>query len=65
MKFGILIDYYLFFFLNGSVGQEVEFMSLFFDFCLMMLIFYILDNEYLDDFKIELNMIELQYNQFV
>lgn len=65
MKSGISTDYYLPFSSNGSAGQEAESMSSFLDSCSMMSTLYISDNEYPEDLKTELNMIESQYNQSV
>ncbi|KAG2251906.1 hypothetical protein Bca52824_082042 [Brassica carinata] len=62
---GISTDYYLPFSSNGSAGQEAESMSSFLDSCSMMSTLYISDNEYPEDLKTELNMIESQYNQSV
>ncbi|CAH8310287.1 unnamed protein product [Eruca vesicaria subsp. sativa] len=69
MKSGISTDYYLPFSSNGSAameaGQEAESMSSFLDSCSMMSTLYISDNEYPEDLKTELNMIESQFNQSV
>lgn len=69
MKSGISTDYYLPFSSNGSAareaGQDAESMSSFLDSCSMMSTLYISDNEYPEDLKTELNMIESQFNQSV
>ncbi|XP_024014569.1 serine/threonine-protein kinase WNK8 isoform X2 [Eutrema salsugineum] len=70
MKSGISADYYLPFSSNGSAaieaGQEADSMSSFLDSCSMMTTLYSLsisDNDYPEDLKTELNLIESQFNQ--
>ncbi|CAH2080253.1 unnamed protein product [Thlaspi arvense] len=70
MKSGISTDYYLPLSSNGSAamesGQEAESMSSYLDSCSMMSTLYSLsisDNDYPEDLKTELNLIESQFNQ--
>lgn len=70
MKSDISADYYLPFSSHGSAameaGREAESMSSFLDSCSMMSTIYSLsisDNDYPEDLKTELNLIESQFNQ--